>query len=169
MAAPSFVQPHQPQGSPMDVLTQQGQQAPGPPVAGPGVPVAGHDPPGRSHQEREGEIRGGFGKDFRGMADDDASPGGLGDVDVVHPHRGVADDFEPRAWSSKAASILSVSIVSKPSTPATLSNKTSRGGGSSSGQTSASQTGWIISRAAAGSCRVIKTLDFIVPSRLSSG
>ncbi len=65
------------------------------------------------------------------------------------------------ALSINVASILSVSKESKPSRSCTFANNTSRGGGSSSCQTSASHTGKIRSSAFCGNIRVIKTLGFI--------
>jgi len=57
--------------------------------------IRGRDPASGRQQQTEGQLGGGTSIPGRGVENGHTSPGGCGEIDVVGPHAGSADDFEP--------------------------------------------------------------------------
>ena len=123
----------------MDVGPEQQHRAPRLPAVLADVVVALGDAPRGGHQQGKGGVGGRLGQHARRYCRRRRRGGCRPDVDVVEADREVADHLELRPGAIEQLVVdSSVTIDSKPSTPATRRSSSSRGGGQSSGQTSAS-------------------------------
>jgi hypothetical protein len=78
----------------VDVGSQQGRRAEGPPLAFSNEPIPLGDAPRGGHEQRPREVRGGLGQDAGRVADRDAAARARRDVDVVVPDGEVRDDLQ---------------------------------------------------------------------------
>ena len=85
------------QRGPVDVITQEERRPPGLPPALPHEAVPLNDPPGRRHQQGEGEVGCGVRQHPWRVADGDAPSSALGHADIVEAHGHVAHHFELRS------------------------------------------------------------------------